>query len=261
MSRRKPKRRASERRILYHLSSDPRIDDSSVGISFIDVLFALVIGYAITPVAKWWSIPAAGWIHLTTAVLLTLTSWIGYHNSRNRPRFVIGFFNLPLIQFTLDVAMVVVYAFTVFTAEGLTDGATTSPAVFPEALLVLIAFILYVAWDQVGVGMKSTDEYERAWNTAAKHLPQLGEFTKHDWTSRKRCAVTWFSLAAAAAVAVAAMVIDRKHDRPSFGTNLTINALLWTILLLFRVFKEWVTPKPSDPTSRFERRAKAGDRT
>jgi hypothetical protein len=96
-------------------------------------------------------VPAAGWSHLAVAVTLTLTSWIGYHNSKNRPRFVIAFVNLPFVQFTLDISMVVVYAFAVLTAEGVTSGATESPAVFPEAILVWIAFVLYVAWDEVVV--------------------------------------------------------------------------------------------------------------
>ena len=233
------------RQIFYGLGSDPRIDDSSVGISFIDVLFALVIGYAITPIAKWWEIPAAGWIHLATAGLMTLTSWIGYHNSRNRPRFVIGFFNLPFLQFVLDVAMVVVYAFSVFTAEGLTEGSTDSPAVFPEAVLVLIAFALYVAWDQVGVRIKKSSDYKEAWNKVRKERASLGEFSKHDWTSVKRCAVTWIALAASVVVAVIALFVDLRFARPSLGTILGVNVALWLILVFFRVFKEWVTPRAS----------------
>jgi hypothetical protein len=176
--------------------------------------------------------------------LLTLTSWIGYHNSRNRPRFVIGFFNWPFVQFVLDVAMVVVYAFAVFTAEGLTQGATSSPAVFPEALLVFISFVLYVAWDQVGVRLKKSSEYEKAWNDA-KTSHQLGPYPKHDWTSTKRCGVTWLFTALSFIAALVALWVDRRFERPAIGTIIGINAALWSILLGFRFFKEAVTPRQS----------------
>jgi hypothetical protein len=228
--------------IFYGVRSDPQVDESSVGISFIDVLFALVIGYAITPLATWWKIPVAGWAHLATAGVLTLTSWIGYHNSKNKPRFVIAFFNLAFIQFVLDVAMVVVYAFIVFTAEGITPGARTDAAVFPEAILVFISFVLYVAWDQVGVLIKKSDTYRTAWNHSNR-AAQLGAFKEHDWTSIKRCAVTRIAMLISLVAAIVAFMIDKALARPSRATVIGVNVALCTILLLFRVFKEAVTPR------------------
>ncbi len=157
---------------------------------------------------------------------------------------MIGFFNWPFVQFVLDVAMVVVYAFAVFTAEGLTQGATSSPAVFPEALLVFISFVLYVAWDQVGVRLKKSSEYEKAWNDA-KTSHQLGPYPKHDWTSTKRCGVTWLFTALSFIAALVALWVDRRFERPAIGTIIGINAALWSILLGFRFFKEAVTPRQS----------------
>ncbi len=141
--------------------------------------------------------------------------------------------------------MVVVYAFAVFTAEGITEGATGSPAAFPEAILVLIAFALYVAWDQVGVRIKKSADYEKAWSKAKQERASLGEFSKHDWTSVKRCAVTWIALAASLVVAVIALLVDLRFDRPRLGTMFGVNIALWLILVFFRVFKEWVTPRAS----------------
>jgi hypothetical protein len=54
-----------------------RRDNSLVGITFVDVLFALVVGKALQPVAAGLHIPAAGTAQLVLAFVLTVTSWIG----------------------------------------------------------------------------------------------------------------------------------------------------------------------------------------
>lgn len=75
------------------------VDTTRVGLSFIEVLFALVVARTLDPLVKYSSIPVVGWSHLAVAFVLAVTSWIGYHNSWNRPRYFIRFANLPLWQF------------------------------------------------------------------------------------------------------------------------------------------------------------------
>jgi hypothetical protein len=50
--------------------------------------------------------------------VLTVTNWIGYHNSWNRPRYFIRFANLTLWQFVIDVLLVIAYWLGDVSAEG-----------------------------------------------------------------------------------------------------------------------------------------------
>src|SRR5688572_29913526 len=101
-----------------NIHQPPSQDRSLVGISFVDVLFALVIAKILDTAANWDALVAEGVGHVLVAFTLTVTSWIGYHNSLNRPRYFIRFANLPLIQFSIDVLLVVVYWFTASYVDG-----------------------------------------------------------------------------------------------------------------------------------------------
>ena len=72
------------------------MDEEKVGITFVDLLFALVVGEILTPLQRWWTIPATGWSHLAVALVLAVASWIGYHTSANRPRYSIKILKLAL---------------------------------------------------------------------------------------------------------------------------------------------------------------------
>lgn len=93
-------------------------DERLVGLSFIEVLFAIVVARALDPLADFPKLPGVGLSHLAVAGVLTIASWIGYHNSWNRPRYFIRFPNLPLGQFLVDAALVVTYWLTAVWAEG-----------------------------------------------------------------------------------------------------------------------------------------------
>src|ERR1022692_556369 len=91
---------------------DPyKVDRSKVGLGFVEVLFALVVGKILEPIS--WHvtsvIPWPGRVQLILAAVVTLTSWIGYHNSINRPQFKITFVNWPLAQFVIDFLLVADY--------------------------------------------------------------------------------------------------------------------------------------------------------
>jgi hypothetical protein len=63
----------------------PGFDESKVGITFVDVLFALVMERVLSPFASN-PVPSGPVIaQLVVAGTLTVTSWIGYHSSWNRP--------------------------------------------------------------------------------------------------------------------------------------------------------------------------------
>jgi hypothetical protein len=152
------------RRLRIRLTGTPDPDPGKVGISFVDVLFALVVGEVLSPLRRWWTIPGPGWSHLVLAAVLVLTSWIGYHNSTNRPKYEIAFVNLPLWQFVLDISMVIAYWFTATSAElpehsPVMDLPAPRGSAVPEAILVAVCFLLYVLWDEVGRQIKKSSLY------------------------------------------------------------------------------------------------------
>ncbi|HEX2051689.1 MAG TPA: hypothetical protein VHJ34_13815 [Actinomycetota bacterium] len=89
------------------------------------------------------------------AFVLTVTSWIGYHNSLNRPRYFIRFTNLPLWQFLTDVALVIVY----WLLANYVDDSLRERSALPEAVLTLAAFALYFVWDRIGLAMRRAPDY------------------------------------------------------------------------------------------------------
>src|SRR2546421_423904 len=126
-------------RVKRRLSSTPRFDEGSVGITFVDVLFAIVAGELLRPLAKWWTISDAGAWHLAVAATLVLTSWIGYHTSSSRPRFVIRFPNLPLMGF------VVIAAFIAGTSILVGDHPSALTVTVFDALLIVLLLAFRVA--------------------------------------------------------------------------------------------------------------------
>lgn len=249
-----PQRRPSD--FFGKVRGDPDVDESTVGLSFIDVLFAIVVGYAIQPIGTWWRLSAAGWFHLAVAFFLTLLSWIGYHNSQNRPRFKITPANWPLAQFILDIAMVVTYGLVVLTAEGISsDGdINRDPVAVPEALLVFVAFFLYVLWDLVVLRIRGDVQYRQAWEDKRqqheeRNLPDtLGEFPAKDRFTKKRQQVTWYCLAVAAILLALAVVVDVPWE-PGQWAVISLDIVLIVLLVGFRLAKEYVTPSRNKLTS------------
>ncbi|MHB8319946.1 MAG: hypothetical protein ACYDEP_12085 [Acidimicrobiales bacterium] len=75
--------------------------------------------------------------------------------------------NLPFVQFILDVAMVITYWLTATTAplaehSPMLDIPAPTASAFPEAMLVFVAFVLYVLWDRVSKIMQSKEHYINA---------------------------------------------------------------------------------------------------
>ncbi len=196
----------------------PQVDQGNVGITFVDVLFALVIGEILEPLRQFDAIPGPGRAHLALAALLTLASWIGYHNSHNRPRHFIRFPNLPLLQFMLDIGMVIAYWLTAVTAEGAGD----RPSSRPEATAVAVSFVLYVLWDVVAYRIRRDDRYYR--RPLARDVPARRDVTR--WAAAGSVVIGVYSLVA--------------HPRSAAAVYL-VDALLVLLVVGFRLLKEYVT--------------------
>lgn len=130
-------------------------DDKEVGINFVDILFALVIGEALLALNRALQMPAAGVAHLVFAAVLTITSWIGYHRSRHRYTGIINFDVrrasnlLPLAKFFLDIVLVVLYWVAVQTTEWGFSAKGQSPSWRWTTMIAASVFAAYVLWDLV----------------------------------------------------------------------------------------------------------------
>jgi hypothetical protein len=127
--------------------------DDEVGINFIDILFALVVGEALLALNRSLHMPAAGIAHLVFAAVLTITSWIGYHRSAHRYIGAITFdLRKPaelvhLAKFSLDIALVVLYWVAVQTTEWGFSARGQSPSWRSTTSIAVSVFGIYVIWD------------------------------------------------------------------------------------------------------------------
>lgn len=204
------------------LTKPGRLDPAETGITFVDVLFALVVAEGFAPLRRWEQFVPNGRWHVGVAVVLTLASWIGYHTSKNRPRYEIRFFNWPLAQFVLDIGMVIVYWIAITTYE---KSLHATQSAWPEALLVLVAFVLYSLWDLLGWQMKKSGQYSGM-------VAKAG-----DW---RRRAVSLIALAVAGFIALLAGLAQHNRWWPGWVYRLDLALILF--LVLYRAAKEAVTP-------------------
>jgi hypothetical protein len=199
------------------------LDAANVGIGFVDVLFALVIAQAFNAID--WNhlrqITAGPLSSLVVAIEVTLLSWIGYHNSRNKAKAVVRIFNLQLLQFVIDILLVFDYWLLV-TSAGVGPIHNQSGQV--TAMLVFVSFTLYLAWDFVSARMAKSSAYG---------------FIDKPTDSRYRRRSTFMCWAA---TAVLFLVTFWWHDR--YTSVIVINVCLGLIAILFRWRKDRV-PKPA----------------
>ncbi len=130
-------------------------DAHTVGLVFVGVLFAAVIT-KILELSSAATLPVAGISHLALAATITITSWIGYHNSANRSTYKIHFFNLPLVLFLIEMTHVYLYWLLATTAE---NAENSQSSAVPESLLTAGAFALYCVWDQIALMIRRSPKY------------------------------------------------------------------------------------------------------
>jgi hypothetical protein len=138
------------------VQEDPR----SVGLMFIDFLFAFVIS-KIFELSTNAGLAVHSYSHLAVAATVTIASWIGYRSSNSRRSYRITFFNLPLVQLSVELAHLYLYWLLATTAERLPTFSTSSaaPSLLPESLVLLGIFALYAAWDRIALSMRRSDRY------------------------------------------------------------------------------------------------------
>lgn len=222
---------------LWHRRPSPTVDPVTIGISFIDILFALAIGVALQPVQSWARdpsqnpLPSATVVNMLVVIFLILGSFVGYHNSTNRPRFRIRFVNVEFFKFTLDVCMVVLYFILASFA------ANQPPGIRAETLIVSVVFGLYALWDLAGLIQRSSAAYRDEWCKAyaLSDRPTLME----NWTAANpwRMVVTLGGLVVSTALTVYAFLTSSVV---STTTVVIVGVILIVVLFLYRVVKDFI---------------------
>jgi hypothetical protein len=232
---------------LRRSARDPRIDPTTSGISFVDILFALAVGEVLLPLVPWaanhtaHSMPAPIVWNLAAAIVLILTSFIGYHNSENRPRFTIRFINISFCKFFLDISMVIVY-FLFASFASVTPAQTQS-----LLLLVLLVFGLYLLWDFAGWYEKKRGRYKQIWEKAYAdpNRPDIVDA----WTDVNywRAFPTLIGL-----VLAAALYGWSLHQSTPLPNNDVVIVNIGVIggLLAYRIAKDWIPDKKPSSTEK-----------
>ena len=206
----------------------PLEDETRTGVNFVDVLFAIVVGKILDLSVHEGVVPLAGKSQLVLAAFVTVTSWVGYHNSLNRAGyFMRPFSNLPFWQFSIDILLVYVYFLLAVTAEHPRAAAKSGAGgdARPEAILVAVMFVLYVLWDAIAFAMRKSALYERRPIT-------------RDVQARRLVSL----LGAVVTIITATTVVALQPH--STASVITVDAVLLVTTVLYRLAKEWVTPLP-----------------
>lgn len=196
-------------------------EPQKAGIEFVDILFALVVGEALDALVRTGRMPAAGRSHLAFAGLLTIMSWIGYHNSDHRYSGQITFSSRTPLKFTalgkflVDIALVVLYWLAVRTTDG-GFGTPTSPSWAASVSIAALAFVLYVAWDVL------------AWAA-----PRESGHDRSRFLSWRRVVSIWFAVLAVG-IAFSALAAEPAGN----GAVTVVNILLCVLVVFYRVAKD-----------------------
>lgn len=217
----------------------PKLDPGTVGVSFVDILFALAVGQVLDPVKNWGEnptnnpLPLPVWTQLGLVLVLILTSWVGYHNSANRPRFRLGFFNWELVKFGLDVAMVVIYFLAAAVA------ARPIPTLRLLALMVTISFGLYFAWDLVGAAQKAgkRNPYRAEWERVQCDASRPDVVEPWRPTNPRRIIVTFGTLAVTSLFLALTLTVPRL-EHPTRWLVVTADVVAVILLLAYRAAKD-----------------------
>jgi hypothetical protein len=204
-------------------SRPPKIDPRNTGVTFVDVLFALVVG-KILEVSVKGTLPSAAILHLLVGAVLTIASWIGYHNSVNRVQYFLRFWNLPIFMFLIDIALVFIYWLVpVATVNYKVDGRSPQPEALRITLLVAAAALLYVLWDFIAWRMRKSGLYSA--RPEDKDIP-----------GRRYASILLFGLTA---LVLGVVWCKQPHtDTPV----IVVDVILILLLLGYRTLKEGITP-------------------
>lgn len=207
-------------------------------ITFVEMLFALAVGQvgirAAELVAMQGSARLAGVSHLILGLVVIAASWFGWQRSavRSSRQEVERLFSVPFLGLLLDVGLVIVYFILIQEVdirESASDGTFISPSAYPEALWLLVVFLVYLIWDIV------TDVWSPGsippQPTLAKKVSVVGR------------AVIACTICSAICVFLSALALFAARENASVMSVVLLDVALLAVVLLFRVLKPVVEPK------------------
>jgi hypothetical protein len=168
-------------------------------------------------------------MNLLLVLTITLTSWIGYHSSVNRPQFQIDFFNLELVKFILDIMMVVLYFLMASVVVRGTHGLKIM------TLLTFLSFVAYDAWDHVSKSQKRRKKYSDAYAKSKSDLPSTVTWSTNYRPGRHLATV--IGLVVTGSIWIVVQWLVPSKGAPSVTWTITIDSVLMTVLILYRVLK------------------------
>lgn len=170
---------------------DPKLDENAkVGLSFIAIGYGVVL-VAVFPTVQPAHIDMAGWFHLSLAASILIISYMGYYSNRQEyAAWRVRFFNIPLVQYLLSFGILFLYWELGITLPK--QGSRATP--LSEAIIIVIVFGAYLAWDCLEVTVQESGKYIRALYRAHRvdMLPPLirhyrwGVWWRHPVSTRSR---------------------------------------------------------------------------
>jgi hypothetical protein len=208
------------------------VDGRDTGLRFTDILFGFVIFQLFLTLQDAAELPWFVRWQLIVGTTLVLGSWIGFRRSLNRSDYQPKFFNLPLLRFVLDQAMVILY-FRIAVLTPNTTNATIDPSTLAHDTVtaLLLIFALYAAWDILGI-----------WMTYAREdgLPKYTEIDKDDKKTETPTKPNWAGTAITfVALGLFGLLYATTHDRTLEVRDAEIVfAVSTAFLLAYRMAKE-----------------------
>ena len=217
------------------LAPPAEVSKVDTGLRFTDILFGFVIRELFLRLQNWSDLPGFVRWQLIVGTALVLGSWIGFRRSLNRQSYEVKFFNLPFFKFGLDQIMVILY----FRVAVLTDNPykpiNAEDLAHQTFKVLLYVFILYLAWDLLGIVMARVKEGGQwKYPTVKDGKPDYAKASRQDWPA---AAITLLCLAL---IGVLYFLVDDDTIGPT-----TAFLLGTVILVVYRFAKEikntWVT--------------------
>lgn len=225
-------------RLLHCLHPGPaEVDEERSGVAFIDVLFALIVGAiaavaygdvktVVTAQGHFRNTDVTSILELLVAFVVTTTSWIGYHGSQGRTRYRLKFVNLPLLQFTVDVMLLLAYAVLVYAASG--EGLAIADSEKLQMATIAAIFLGYVTWDVLSEWMRHTKLYG-----PLPGAPPSNAGRRRSDTLSYRLQVTLVAFIVLGAVAVVTFAIT-----PDYAGTVRLSILVLAVLIAYRILQD-----------------------
>lgn len=152
-----------------HANGDTNTVGSGIGVSYIDLLFGIVVGQVFTGLANARLDESGRTSHLILALATVTFSWIAYHHTKVHYLRDLEIGTLAFGQFVVDIGILGLYFALAQEAMG------EKGALIPEAWLLAAIFAAYFVWDcfqyeLFGEALLTQRDGQRKWRSAMRAM-------------------------------------------------------------------------------------------